>query len=108
MIHMEPEYELGGILVNASRWWQNGDHPKDEYTEPSPDEGKFVRRFRHPNIGGTSVCNKCGYLMHDHGWVDCGGDGVTVCPGDWVVEGKSGDIRSIKDDEFRGNSKRII
>lgn len=28
--------------------------------------------------------------MHDHGWIDSGGNGKVVCPGDFVVTTHSG------------------
>lgn len=72
---------------SAHRWFKNGDHPEDG--DPSR-EGKVVRYFRHPQIPGNSACVDCGRLMHDHGWIDCGGDGVTVCPGNMVVRADNG------------------
>jgi hypothetical protein len=71
-------------------WNKNGDHPYDDVWRPfedtgkipiEPREGKVVRYFRHPSVDGQSVCKKCGDIMHNHGWIDNGGDGVTVCPG---------------------------
>lgn len=74
-------------------WWKNGDHPKDNVwrrfedtgKKPiEPREGAVVRYYRHPNVDGKFVCDDCGYTMHDHGWIDNGGDGETVCPGSYV------------------------
>lgn len=71
-------------------WRKNGDHPYDDVWRPfedtgkiptEPREGRVVRYFRHPNVDGKSVCKVCGDIMHNHGWIDNGGDGVTVCPG---------------------------
>lgn len=77
-------------IVEAHRWFQNGDHPQDNYKPPSIKEGELVRRYRHPYVSGNTTCSKCEYLMHDHGWIDCGEDGITVCPGNWVLTMKDG------------------
>jgi hypothetical protein len=77
-------------VVQAHRWLKNGDHPGDlsvllEKTERELwSEGRVVRYFRHPDVPGAKVC-ECGATMRDHGWIDQGGLGITVCPGDWVV-----------------------
>lgn len=103
-----PEYEGPGEKVEAARWFQNGDHPKDEYVAPSINEGKFVRRFRHPKIKGTIYCNKCGYMMHDHGWVDQYGQGVVICPGNWVIEHEDGMVTTMDHERFEKEYTRII
>lgn len=85
------------------QWFKNGDHPQD-YAEDrhglengklvtfsaawckSKDwEGDIVRYFRHPNIDGLTDCPLCGATMHEHGWLDDGGNGEAVCPGDFIV-----------------------
>jgi hypothetical protein len=74
--------------IEATQWFSNGDHPLDHATlgdKMADYEGKVVRRFRHPDIPGETVCEKCGRTMHVHGWIDSGGDGQTVCPGDYVI-----------------------
>ena len=85
--------------TEVCHWFKNGDHLKDDsrkITEPDNmeylSEGKIVRRFRHPDISGESICNRCGMKMKEHGWIDNGkmdkeglDVGLTVCPGDWVL-----------------------
>lgn len=61
-------------------WEKNGDHPNDGNADR---EGAVVRYYRVPS--GPDECQVCGALMHDHGWIDCGGEGITVCPGDTVL-----------------------
>lgn len=84
-----------GMTTSASvQWFTNGDHPHDRVGEMVPDpgggpdyqriEGAHVRFFRNPDYPGDTTHDVCGRTWHDHGWVDSGGDGVTVCPGDWV------------------------
>lgn len=91
-------------MTEAHRWFKNGDHP-DDYTQDHEGiengevrvftgeerkalgwEGDVVRYFRHPEIRGDQRCGVCSYSMHDHGWIDNGGAGNTVCPGDWIVK----------------------
>lgn len=74
-------------------WMKNGDHPNDDVWRPfedtgkiptEPREGKVVRYFRHPGVDDNSICGTCGHTMHDHGWIDNGTDGSTVCPGTYI------------------------
>lgn len=74
-------------------WMKNGDHPNDDVWRPfedtgkiptEPREGKVVRYFRHPQVDGNSLCDKCGIIMHNHGWIDNGSDGIAVCPGTYI------------------------
>ncbi len=43
---------------------------------------------RHARAG--SRCGYCGHIMLDHGWLDTGGFGRPVCPGDWIVTSPDG------------------
>jgi hypothetical protein len=88
------------VVIEAHRWWQNGDHPLDEYQKGTVNEGKLVRRFRHPDVEGTSICAQCGYLWHDHGWIDTLEGGHKVCPGDWIITGVQGENYPCKSDIF--------
>jgi hypothetical protein len=89
-------------LLEPVQWLKNGDHPDDyaservgmekgqfrtwtgEEAKALGWEGAVVRYFRRPDIPGDSVCAECGHTFHVHGWIDSGGDGRRVCPGDWV------------------------
>lgn len=85
------------------QWFKNGDHQLD-YAEGREGfengelvtfsaalckakewEGGIVRYFRPPNIDGLVDCHLCGATMHEHGWLDDGGSGQAVCPGDFIV-----------------------
>jgi len=74
--------------VTAFPWWKNGDHPGDG-TERDKDgnlrEGKVVRYFRAPGVIGEELCPTCRRTWHDHGWIDSGGEGQAVCPGDFII-----------------------
>ena len=87
------------VVIQASRWFKNGDHPEDhsvpmrdaETGETFLTEGLVVRRFRHPDITGDKICITCRKTMHEHGWIDTLEGDHIVCPGDWIirdVEGK--------------------
>lgn len=77
--------------IDAHQWHKNGDHPNDDSVElqssdgPFLSEGEVVRRFINPNMNGDHHCTKCGNRAKIHGWIDQGDEGLTVCPGDWVV-----------------------
>lgn len=70
--------------VDAIQWFKNGDHPLDAAGDGRSLEGKLVRYYRHPAVSGKSIC-QCGHRISYHGFLDVGGDGHKVCPGDWVV-----------------------
>ena len=95
------------IVIDATRWFSNGDHPEDCCETRLADnglyevtEGKVVRFFRQPGICGDRMCEQCGSEMNDHGWIDTLEGGHTVCPGDWIITGISGERYPCKPDIF--------
>ena len=95
------------VVVEATQWFQNGDHPQDDCTlirpmdgEPFLSEGKVVRYFRHPNVSGKKACEHCAYIMHVHGWIDTLEGGHIVCPRDWIITGVRGEHYPCKPDIF--------
>lgn len=98
------------VEIEASQWFKNGDHPKDEATEmfdyPNGSrpqairEGKIVRYFRRPDVSGDSGCEHCNQSMHIHGWIDTLEGGHIVCPGDWIITGVKGENYPCKPDIF--------
>lgn len=101
------------VVIEATRWRMNGDHPQDEsvLAYPGPDapttfepyltEGKVVRYYRVPsNKDGETPCKHCGQIMHDHGWIDTLEGGHIVCPGDWIITGVKGEHYPCKPDIF--------
>jgi hypothetical protein len=95
------------VVIEASQWFENGDHPNDaceEFTtddgEPFKGEGKVVRYFRHPEIAGHTGCKHCGKPMHFHGWIDTLEGGHIVCPADWIITGVQGERYPCKPDIF--------
>jgi hypothetical protein len=103
--------------IEATQWFANGDHPQD-YAHDRPFmeggvmrmkpgklfkdqeyEGGVVRYFRRPDLPGHTPC-VCGRIMDHHGWIDSGGDGQTVCPGDYVITNADGTYTVMKPDAF--------
>lgn len=84
------------------------DIPKEAYY--TRVEGSVVRYFRLPPPGpsGEDIHKVCGYPWHDHGWIDEREDGITVCPGDWVITDKFyGGHVVVKDDVFKITHKVV-
>lgn len=95
------------VVVEASQWFKNGDHPEDggeRFIGGDLDgvlcEGKVVRYFRHPGVSETAACKHCGEIMHIHGWIDTKEGGHIVCPGDWIITGVVGERYPCKPDVF--------
>lgn len=105
------------VVITASQWFMNGDHPQDyarpyadpltgsvfppEYQKTHDWEGQVVRRFRHPDVPGDSVCGHCKYTMYFHGWIDGMEDDYDVCPGDWIITSTQRDYFPCKPDVFK-------
>lgn len=73
------KYRKKPIVVEATQWFKNGDHPQDNIFRPfedtgkipiEPREGEVVRYYRTPELDGQNNCEKCGNIMHLHGWID--------------------------------------
>lgn len=98
------------IVIDATQWLKNGDHPEDAVGEQIPDptggpdytrqEGAGVRFFRRPDVSGQATCAHCGGFMHEHGWIDTLEGGHIVCPGDWIITGVKGEVYPCKPDIF--------
>lgn len=95
------------VIIEATQWFKNGDHPKDgeevfkggEF-DGEKCEGKVVRYYRTPDCDGEDVCKHCGDTMHNHGWIDTLEGGHIVCPGDWIITGIKGENYPCKPDIF--------
>lgn len=74
--------DLVSVVVDAEGKWVSGEaEVKAEHADPDPRV--TVKPFRHPYIKGTDVDPVCGRTWHEHGWIDHGDHGETVCPWDW-------------------------
>ena len=120
-----PKFKKLAVEVEASQWFKNGDHPLDyigdvdgydkgrpktfsaEFRKANDWSGGVVKRFRHPYIRGTHVCAKCGHTMHVHGWIDQDSEGITVCPGNWVVTELDGRYSVVNDSLFRQTHEEV-
>lgn len=100
------KYRTKPIVIEASRWFKNGDHPKDlsrrleDADGPFLSEGKVVRRFCRPDNPGITPCEHCRVAMWHHGWIDTKEGGHIVCPGDFIITGVQGERYPSKPDIF--------
>jgi len=108
------KYQKKPIVIEATQWSKNGDHPEDacEMIWPTGrpgfrSEGKVVRRHRNPNINGQDACKHCGRILHDHGWIDTLEGGHIVCPGDWIITGVQGERYPCKPDIFEATYEAV-
>ncbi len=103
------KYRKKPIVVEATQWFKNGDHPQDDVLRPfqdtgkvptEPREGAVVRYFRHPGVSGKLTCDHCARGMLHHGWIDTLEGGHIVCPGDWIITGVKNEKYPCKPDIF--------
>ena len=97
------KYRKKPIVVEATQWFKNGDHPEDPIN--TAIEGLVVRYYRHPSLSGHARCSDCGHELHDHGWIDiplsfANKGGHTVCPADWIITHIKGMFYPCKPDIF--------
>ena len=113
------------IVIEAHRWFKNGDHPADyskthggfengEWRDFPPEErkergweGDIVRYFRNPSIPGPDQCAYCRHTFHEHGWIDTLEGGHIVCPGDWIITGIAGENYPCKPDIFEATYEEV-
>ena len=100
------KYRKKPIVIEATQWFKNGDHPQDQSFHDDGEscdelEGLVVRYYRDPSIDGDVDCHKCGQPMRDHGWVETLEGGHIACPGDWIITGVQGEKYPIKDGIFK-------
>lgn len=102
-----PKFRKRPVVIEASQWFKNGDHPQDgdeRFTSGEFKgelfEGKVVRRFRRPDVSGERPCHHCVMIMNMHGWIDTKEGGHIVCPGDWIITGVQGENYPCKPDIF--------
>ena len=106
------------VVIEATRWFKNGDHPFDyskahaglengelrmysaEERKANQWEGDIVRYYRNPYVQGETPCNHCNQIMHNHGWIKTLEGGHIVCPGDWIITGVKGEYYPCKPDIF--------
>jgi len=108
------KFRKKAIVIEACRWFKNGDHPDDGAEvfadgpfKGEPTEGKVVRYYRHPNVPGADFCAYCRRMFHDHGWIDTPEGGHIVCPGDWIIKGIRGEFYPCKPDIFEATHEAV-
>src|SRR5260221_5732124 len=101
------KYRKKPVVIEAEQWFENGNHLQDDCDIfigsdglPFLGEGKIVRYFRHPEVSGERSCEKCGIIMHVHGWIDTLEGGHIVCPGDYIITGVKNEKYPCKPDIF--------
>jgi hypothetical protein len=105
------------IVIEATQWFKNGDHPLD-YTEDRYGitakeceelgyEGDIVRYFRRPDIAGFDFCKECNHFFHDHGWIDTLEGEHRVCVGDFIITGVNGEHYPCKPDIFEKTYEKV-
>lgn len=103
------KYRKKPVVIEATQWHKNGDHPEDYVFRPfedtglvpkQPREGAIVRYFRRPDVKCVDRCKACEGSMRDHGWIDTLEGGHIVCPGDWIITGVKGEHYACKPDIF--------
>jgi hypothetical protein len=111
------KYRKKPVVIEATQWFKNGDHPEDDVFRPFEDtgalptearEGKVVRYYRTPDLDGQNVCGHCGKIMHVHGWIDTLEGGHIVCPGDWIITGVKGEYYPCKPDIFEQTYEKVL
>lgn len=111
-----PKFRKKPVVIEATQWQKNGDHPKDDVwrtfedtgKQPTePREGVVVRYFRHPEVNGQKFCDHCGSMMHFHGWIDTLEGGHIVCPSDWIITGVKGEVYPCKPDIFEATYEPV-
>lgn len=102
------------VIIEATQWFTNGDHPLDNCellrSREGIDflsEGKVVRYYRRPDGSWNRNCQKCGNIMHLHGWIDTLEGGHIVCPGDWIITGVKGEMYPCKNEVFKAAYEEV-
>ena len=108
-------YRNKPIVIEATQWLVNGDHPNDgdavfEKGEFKGEllEGLLVRYYRTPDLDGQTQCKYCDAIMHYHGWMETLEGGHIVCPGDWIITGVQGEYYPIKNDIFLKTYEEVL
>lgn len=95
-----PKFRKKPIVIEATQWFKNGDHPQDDNGKLYMGEGMVVRYYRNPIGDGHEECQYCKNIMHDHGWIDTLEGKHIVCVGDWIITGVNGEFYPCKPDIF--------
>lgn len=89
------KYRKKPVIVEATRWSKNGDHPRVKpYGNPPQRERK---------------CLQCGNkrISHGHLWVAKIDAGQRICPGDWIITDGTGEHYPCKPDVFEATYEAV-
>lgn len=119
------KYRKKPVVIDATQWLKNGDHPLDyaaqkqglengvmrtwtgDEVKALGWEGQIVRYYRRPSGDGNEFCQYCKNVMHIHGWIDTLEGGHIVCPGDWIITGVAGEKYPCKDSIFKATYEEV-
>jgi len=100
-------YRKKPVVIEATQWFKNGDHPEDGDERFQSGafkgerfEGEVVRYYCHPDVPADRPCEQCSKPHASHGWIDTLEQGHRVCPGDWIITGVKGERYPCKPDIF--------
>lgn len=84
------KYRKKPVVIEATRWWVHGDHPK-------------VRRLP-PDFPSDPT-----RIIHEmtYGWIDTLEGGHVVTPGDWIIKGVQGEFYPCKPDIFEATYEKV-
>lgn len=85
-------------LHSVSRWCGMGTHPQD---------GRLIRNLTEKKRS-KATCSHCSQLIHNHGFLNTGGDGQVICPGDYILEDMSGNYFVVSATSFHGLFRQLI
>ncbi len=106
-----PQYRRVSETVTAAQWLRFVDTSHPLLEQRNRDLVTVVPYVRSdPN----AICTKCERFMSSHGWinpplppVDPNSasprgdlDGLPVCPGDWIIQNKGGEVETCRPDRF--------
>jgi len=60
----------------------------------------------HPIIHGNP-CRRCKLSMKKHGWIQKLERAESVCPGDWIMRDKQGELYACSPDNFAENYEPV-
>lgn len=113
----ERRFKKMPIVVKATQWFKNGDHPEDDVFRPFEDTGKIPDKPREGAVvgyyrsafspGGQDMCSRCGELMYTHGQLRAPEGNHVVCPGDWIITDLKGECRPCKPDIFEASYEEV-
>ena len=89
------EYRKKPVVVDATQWLKDGDHPEVIYPMPNTSRRADIR------------CEKCLKAIGKHGWIDTLEGGHIVCPADWIIKGVKGEFYPCKPDIFEQTYEKV-